>query len=173
MLTSRMLAWRSPPNSGRDSQVLAGLLEQMDDPIGHVRGDGAYARMRPTAAGAGRRSAPRTNAVPQAPIIPQAPSLPLAADGLPAWKRAVGYHRRSLAENAMYRCQAVARWSSGLAPFRNPSPPGACPGGRLECHDLPRHARFRPPSLLYLEKQRKKFAFILVMHQLAVCLSFP
>ncbi len=91
-----------------DSQVLVGLLEQMDDPIGHVRGDGAY-DTHETYTAAGARGAavtipPRTNAVPWAPDHPRTQALAaIAADGLPAWKQAVGYHRRSLAENAMYR----------------------------------------------------------------------
>ncbi len=89
-----------------DSQVLVGLLEQMDDPIGHVRGDGAYDTHETyTAAGERGVTIPaRTNAVPWAPDHPRTQALAaIAADGLPAWKQAVGYHRRNLAENAMYR----------------------------------------------------------------------
>ena len=91
-----------------DSQVLAGLLEQMDDPIGHVRGDGAHDTHEVYTAAGERGPAvtipPRTNAVPWAPDHPHTQALAaIAADGLPAWKRAVGHHRRSLAEHAMYR----------------------------------------------------------------------
>jgi len=91
-----------------DSEVLAGLLEQIDDPIGHVRGDGAYDTQEVYTV-AGERGAtvtipPRANAVPWAPDHPRTPALAaIAADGLPAWKQVVGDHRRSLAENAMYR----------------------------------------------------------------------
>ena len=91
-----------------DSQVLAGLLGQIDDPIGHVRGDGAY-DTHDVYTAAGERGAavtipPRANAVPWAPDHPRTQALAaIAADGLPAWKQAVGYHRRSIAENAMYR----------------------------------------------------------------------
>jgi hypothetical protein len=91
-----------------DSEVFAGLLEQMDDPIGHVRGDGAY-DTHDVYTAAGERGAevtipPRANAVPWTPDHPRTQALAaIAAQGLPAWKQAVGYHRRSLAENAMYR----------------------------------------------------------------------
>ena len=91
-----------------DSEVFAGLLEQIDDPIGHVRADGAYDTHGVYAA-AGERGAevtipPRANAVPWTPDHPRTQALAaIAVQGLPAWKQAVGYHRRSIAENAMYR----------------------------------------------------------------------
>lgn len=91
-----------------DSEVFAGLLEQIDDPIGHVRADGAYDTHGVYTA-AGERGAevtipPRENAVPWAPDHPRTQALAaIAAQGLPAWKQAVGYHRRSIAETAMYR----------------------------------------------------------------------
>jgi hypothetical protein len=90
-----------------DSEVFAGLLEHIDDPIGHVRADGAYDTHGVYTA-AGERGAevtlpPRENAVPWAPDPPRTQALAaIAAQGLPAWKQAVGYHRR-IAETAMYR----------------------------------------------------------------------
>jgi len=95
-----------------DSDVLAGLLEQIDDPIGHLRGDGAY-DTHDVYTAAGQRGAevtipPRANAVPWAPDHPRTHALAvIAAQGLPAWKQAVGYHRRSIAENAIYRLQQL------------------------------------------------------------------
>jgi hypothetical protein len=91
-----------------DSEVLAGWLEQIDDPIGHVRGDGAYDTHDVYTAAEERGAAvtipPRANAVPWAPDHPRTQALAaIAAQGLPAWKQAVGDHRRSIAENAMYR----------------------------------------------------------------------
>jgi hypothetical protein len=96
-----------------DSQVVTGLLEQIADPIGQVDADGAYdARSVYAAAAAhGARVAvpPRDNAVPWAPDHPRTQALAaIAAQGLPAWKRAVGYHRRSLAENAMCRFKQLS-----------------------------------------------------------------
>jgi hypothetical protein len=47
---------------------------------------------------------PRDNAVPWAADHPRPQALAaIATQGLSAWKRAVGYHRRSLAANAIYR----------------------------------------------------------------------
>ncbi len=89
-----------------DGEVLAGLIEQIDDPIGHVRADGAYdthgvytaARER----GAKVTIPPRENAVPWTPDHPRTQALAvIAAQGVPAWKQAVGYYRRSIAENAI------------------------------------------------------------------------
>lgn len=91
-----------------DGEVFAGLLEQIDGAIAQVDGDGAY-DTRGVYAAAGERGAqvavpPRDNAVPWEADHPRTQALAaIAAQGLSAWKRAVGYHRRSLAENAIYR----------------------------------------------------------------------
>ena len=95
-----------------DSQVWAGLLEQIEDPIGQVSADGAYDTRSVYAAAADRGARvavpPRENAVPWTPDHPRTQALAaIAAQGLPAWKRTVGYHRRSLAENAMYRLKQL------------------------------------------------------------------
>jgi len=91
-----------------DGEVFAGLLEQIEGTIAQVDGDGAY-DTRGVYAAAGERGArvavpPRDNAVPWEADHPRTQALAIIAEhGLPAWKQAVGYHRRSLAENAMYR----------------------------------------------------------------------
>lgn len=78
-----------------DSEVLAGRLEQIDDPIGHVRADGAYDTHGVYTA-AGERGAevtisPREHAVPWTPDHPRTQALAaIAAQGLLAWKQAVG-----------------------------------------------------------------------------------
>jgi hypothetical protein len=103
-----VLAVEVTPEQWTASEVFAGLLEQRDDPSGHVRGDGAY-DTHDVYTAAGERGAevtlpPRANAVPWTPDHPRTQALAaIAAQGLPAWKQAVGYHRRRLAENAMYR----------------------------------------------------------------------
>ncbi len=96
------------PESRTDREVLAGLLEPMDDPIGHVRADGAYDTHGVyTAAeerGAEVTIPPRKNAGPWAPDPPRPQALAaVAVHGRPAWKQAVGDHRRGIAENARYR----------------------------------------------------------------------
>ena len=89
-----------------DGEVFAGLLDQIEGTIAQV--DGAY-DTRSVYAATGKRGAqvavpPRDNAVPWEADHPRTQALAvIAAQGLPAWKQAVGYHRRSLAENAMYR----------------------------------------------------------------------
>lgn len=95
-----------------DGEVFAGLLEQIEDPIAQVDGDGAYDTRGVYAAAAkcGAQVAvpPRENAVPWAADHPRTQALAaIATQGLSAWKRAVGYHRRSLAENAIYRLKQL------------------------------------------------------------------
>jgi hypothetical protein len=91
-----------------DGEVFAGLLEQIDDPIAQIDADGAYdtREVYQAAAGGGADLVvpPRANAVPWAADHPRTQALAaIAEQGLAAWKRATGYHHRSLAENAMYR----------------------------------------------------------------------
>jgi hypothetical protein len=91
-----------------DGEVFAGLLDQIEGTIAQVDGDGAY-DTRSVYAAAGKRGAqvaapPRDNAVPWEADHPRTQALAvIAAQGLPAGKQAVGHHRRSLAENALYR----------------------------------------------------------------------
>jgi len=89
-----------------DSDVVAEWIEHMDDPIGPVRADGAYDTHGVYAAARERGTEvtipPRENAVSWTPDHPRTQALAaIAAQGLPAWKQTVGYHRRSIAENAM------------------------------------------------------------------------
>lgn len=91
-----------------DGEVFAGLLEQIEDPIAQVDADGAYDTRAVSAAAAAHGAdlvvPPRENAVPWAADHPRTQALAdIATHGLSAWKRARGYHHRSLAENAMYR----------------------------------------------------------------------
>jgi hypothetical protein len=91
-----------------DGEVFAGLLEQIEDPIAQVDADGAYdtraVYVAAAAHGADLVVPPRENAVPWAADHPRTQALAdIATHGLSAWKRARGYHHRSLAENAMYR----------------------------------------------------------------------
>lgn len=91
-----------------DGEVFQGLLDQIDEDIAQVDGDGAY-DTRGVYDAAMERDAtvavpPRENAVPWEADHPRTQALAtIAEQGLPAWKQAVGYHRRSLAENGIYR----------------------------------------------------------------------
>lgn len=91
-----------------DSEVFQGLLDQIEGAIAQVDGDGAYDTRgvydAAMARGAKVAVPPRENAVPWEADHPRTQALAaIAAQGLPAWKQAVGYHRRSLAENGIYR----------------------------------------------------------------------
>lgn len=105
-------------NSYHDSQLLPDLLEQVNEAVAQVSGDGAYDR-RTCYETIGERQA-------QATIPPQhnakiwqhgnTNAEPLARDqnlrrirqiGRAAWKRESGYHRRSLAETTMFRLKTI------------------------------------------------------------------
>jgi Transposase DDE domain len=105
-------------NDLSDGQLLPDLLDQIDDPIAQVSGDGAY-DTRDCFAAISERQA-------QAAIPPRrgariwqhgnSANPPLARDenlrcirriGRKRWKRACGYHRRSLAETAMFRIKTL------------------------------------------------------------------
>lgn len=105
-------------NNYHDSQVLPDLLEQVEEEIEQVSGDGGYDR-RTCYEAIGKRKA-------QATIPPQrnakiwqhgnTKAERLARDqnlrrirqvGRAAWKRESGYHRRSLAETAMFRLKTI------------------------------------------------------------------
>ena len=95
-----------------EGEVFAGLLEQIEDPITQVDGDGAYDTRGVYAAAANRGAQvavpPRENAVPWAADHPRTQALAASAtQGLSAGKRAVGSPRRSLVENAIYRLKQL------------------------------------------------------------------
>jgi hypothetical protein len=91
-----------------DCEVLSGLLEQIKEPIGQVDGDGAYdtREVHDAIAARGAKAAipPRENAVAWEENHPRTLIVAAVAElGMAGWKKESGYHRRSLAENAMYR----------------------------------------------------------------------
>jgi hypothetical protein len=95
-----------------DSEVFEGLLGQVEGNIEQIDGDGAYdTRAAYDAAavrGARRVVPPRANAVPWEAGHPRNQALEgIAQHGRKGWKKIAGYHRRSLAENAMYRLKQL------------------------------------------------------------------
>jgi IS5 family transposase len=105
-------------NNYSDSQLLPDLLEQVDEEIAQVSGDGGYDK-RPCYEAIGARHA-RATIPPQhnAKIWQHGNTKAerLARDqnlrrirqvGRAAWKRESGYHRRSLAETAMFRLKTI------------------------------------------------------------------
>lgn len=111
-------------NDGDDAAVLERMLPLEAAPLAQVTGDGAYDTWACYAAVAARPERPRA-VFPPRPRGRRRPRIrqhgnrrapPLARDehlrhirraGRAAWQRAVGYHRRSLAETAVFRLKAV------------------------------------------------------------------
>ena len=95
-----------------DSEVFPDLLAQVEGEVSQVSGDGAYDTAGAHAAIAGRDARatipPRKDAVPWGNGHPRDVILAgIAAMGRAGWKEASGYHRRSIAENAMYRLKQL------------------------------------------------------------------
>lgn len=101
-----------------DGEVLPELLDQIpaDEPIDTIGGDGAYDTQACyaaiTARGAMPSIPPRDGAVHWPPTTPGAFRRNEAVDAIAQgsrreWKQQSGYHRRSLAENAMYRFKTL------------------------------------------------------------------
>ncbi len=101
-----------------DAEMVPPLLEQMDNPLESMTGDGAYDRA-PVYAALDRRDAraiipPRRDAVIQRHGNTSGPRLArdenrrrIRRVGRKAWKEESGYHRRSLGETAMYRMKMI------------------------------------------------------------------
>jgi Transposase DDE domain len=116
--TGEILAVVVTTNDFSDGQLLPDLLDQIDDPIVQVSGDGAYDHracydelMR---RGANAVIPPRKDAViwqhgnRKAPPHPRDQNLRyIRQHGRKKWKRDSGYHRRSLAETTMFRFKTI------------------------------------------------------------------
>ena len=95
-----------------DGEVFSGLIEQIEGPIAQIDADGAYDTREVYQTGGARGAKvvvpPRENAVPWEADHPRTQALAeIAEQGLAGWKKSSGYHRRSLAENAMYRLKQL------------------------------------------------------------------
>ena len=91
-----------------DGEVFEGLRDQIEGDIAQVDGDGAYDSRGVYGAalerGAQGAVPPREKAVPWEADQPRTQALAdIGEQGLPEWKKSVGDHRRSIAENGMYR----------------------------------------------------------------------
>jgi hypothetical protein len=95
-----------------DSEVFRGLLDQVDGEVPQVSADGAYDTKGCHAAIADRDGCatipPRDGAVPWGDDHPRDGTLQdIDAKGSAGWKNDSGYHRRSLAENMVYRLKQL------------------------------------------------------------------
>lgn len=115
--THEIVATLATTNAVGDGAVLPELLEQVAEPIEQVLADGSYDTRACHEAIAQRQARaaipPRENAQPWEPkadgsVHPRTALLaPIAQVGLAQWKRESGYHRRSLAETAMFRLKTL------------------------------------------------------------------
>ncbi len=95
-----------------DSEVFPDLLAQVGGDLGQVSADGAYDTAGTHAAIAEREARatipPRHDAVPWGNDHPRDAILAeIETTGRAGWKEASGYHRRSIAENMMFRLKQL------------------------------------------------------------------
>ena len=95
-----------------DGDVFRELVEQVDGVIEQIDADGAYDTREADDVAAQHQAKlivpPRENAVAWDVDHPRTQALAeIQGKGLAAWKKDTGYHRRSLAENAMYRLKQL------------------------------------------------------------------
>lgn len=116
--TGEVLAMMLTDNATDDAHVVPELLDQVDDEIAAVGADGAYDKQKVYTALIARKIAsiipPQHNARIwqhgncKAPPHPRDEVLRyIRRHGRKKWKRDSGYHRRSKAENAMYRFKTL------------------------------------------------------------------
>jgi hypothetical protein len=105
-------------NDVADCEVLPDILEQIEQPIEQVSGDGGYDTFGcyDTIAKRGAKATipPRSNAQIQQPINSELPPHPRDENlrrihqiGHQQWKQESRYHRRSLSETAMFRLKII------------------------------------------------------------------
>jgi hypothetical protein len=115
---SQILSVVLSENSFKDSELLGDLVEGIHEDIDSVTGDGAYdckdchevastygaMGIFPPKRGARLKQHGNSNAPP---ILRDEFVRAIRAVGRKAWKKDIGYHRRSLAETAMYRFKTL------------------------------------------------------------------
>jgi Transposase DDE domain len=116
--TREILAETLTENSGHDSQQVADVLDPIERPIKSCAGDGAYDTWAVYKYLEQRGIAPlippqknakvKRNGNSKLPPLPRDEAIRGIRDqGRKAWKRQVGYHRRSLAETTMFRLKTI------------------------------------------------------------------
>ena len=116
--TGEILAGVVTPNSVGDSQVIDELLDNIEEDIGQFSGDGAYDRVYVydyiDERGAVASIPPRKDAKiwfhgnRKGPKHQRDENLRrIRTVGRAAWKKEIGYHRRSLSETGMYRLKTI------------------------------------------------------------------
>jgi hypothetical protein len=116
--TGQVLAHQLTPSNVNDGPILPELLDRIEGPLGQVSADMAYDSFRSHKAILAKEARPtippRKGAAISPPRNIEDPPPTrgnivrrIAEIGARAWKVEVGYHRRSLAETAMYRVKTI------------------------------------------------------------------
>ncbi|MCB1113003.1 MAG: IS5 family transposase, partial [Chlamydiia bacterium] len=119
--TQQILVVAMTSNDVSDESVMPDLLDQITEPIATVGGYGAYDVAECYGAifdaGGSPRIPPRRNArkntkgdipiEPRNQAIARIKELGGGEEGRNAWKKEIGYHKRSLVETAMYRIKTI------------------------------------------------------------------
>ena len=135
--TGEVLAHKLTPSNVHDSPVLTDLLAQIEGPLEQVSADKAYdgfachraildkdARpVIPPRKGAAIHPSPGAKDPPptRGAIVKRITEI-----GSKAWKIEAGYHRRSLAETAMYRTKTLISPTLSSRILQNQRPPSWC-----------------------------------------------
>ena len=95
-----------------DSEVFAGLIDQVEGKIEQIDADGSYDTRQSYDVAQDRQASlvvpPRENAVAWEEDHPRTQALAqIQEKGMADWKATTNYHRRSIAENAMYRLKQL------------------------------------------------------------------
>lgn len=139
-------------NSGHDADQVEDLLEEIETPIDSFAGDGAYDQWKVYEILAAEQIEPiippRRNAKiqqhgnsSQSPLERDEAIREIRRIGRKQWKKDVGYHRRSLAETAMYRIKCC------FGPLlKNRKLENQCTEARLRCKILNRFTQLGLPQ---------------------------
>jgi hypothetical protein len=142
--TGEVVASALSTNDVGDSEILPDLLQQIQDPIHQVSADGAYdtfaCHEEILGKGAVAAIPPRENAVITQhgnsgdPPLPRDEILRSIRDkGMKVWKQNSDYHRRSLAEVAMYRFKQLLGRTLSARIFEN-----QCTEAFIKCNAMNR-----------------------------------
>jgi hypothetical protein len=131
-----------------DCEVLPALLQQnADQPLASLTGDGAYNRdtcREVEARGATAVIPPRRGAALWEPGHPRNAAVETCRNqGRSAWKRTVGYHRRSNAETAMFRYKQILGPCLTPPAARHPDHRSLCGCVCAQLHEQARSAHAR------------------------------
>jgi hypothetical protein len=142
-------------NATDDAAVVNELLDQTENQTNKFGGDGAYDKWKVYDTLSNRNITPvipprkdakiRRHGKSKLPVLPRDEAIRgIRKLGRSEWKRQVGYHRRSLAETAMYRMKTL--FGAGL---KNRRDEGQKTEARLRCKILNHFTKLGMPKFTY------------------------